>query len=103
MNTLFDNAVQSIPLGVEDYQANDPRRALSSVRNFYAGVLLLAKEVLVRQVPDSAPEDVLAARFKPIPDGQGGCSTYRQAIRPSTFPISVLGLRTSASGSTMRR
>jgi plasmid stabilization system protein ParE len=72
MNTLFDNAVQSIQLGVEDYQANDPRRALSSVRNFYAGVLLLAKEVLVRQVPDAAPEDVLAARFKPIPDGQGG-------------------------------
>ena len=72
MNSLFDNAVQSIQLGVEDYQANDPRRALSSVRNFYAGVLLLAKEVLVRQVPDAAPEDVLAARFKPIPDGLGG-------------------------------
>jgi hypothetical protein len=72
MNTLFDNAVQSIQLGVEDYQANDPRRALSSVRNFYAGVLLLAKEVLVRQVPDAAAEDVLGARYKPVPDGQGG-------------------------------
>jgi hypothetical protein len=72
MNTLFDNAVQSIQLGVEDYQANDPRRALSSVRNFYAGVLLLAKEVLVRQVPDAAPADVLGARYKPVPDGQGG-------------------------------
>jgi choline dehydrogenase len=32
MNTLFNNAVQSIQLGVEDYQANDPRRALSSPR-----------------------------------------------------------------------
>src|SRR5215472_14961286 len=72
MNTLFDNALQSIQLGIEDYQANDPRRALSSVRNFYAGVLLLAKEVLVRQVPDAAPKDVLAARFKAIPDAQGG-------------------------------
>jgi hypothetical protein len=72
MNTLFDNAVQSIQLGVEDYQANDPRRALSSVRNFYAGILLLAKEVLRRQIPDTAPEYVLAARFKPVPDGQGG-------------------------------
>jgi hypothetical protein len=48
MNTLFDNAIQSIQLGIEDYQANDPRRALSAVRNFYSGVLLLAKEVLVR-------------------------------------------------------
>jgi hypothetical protein len=72
MDTLFDNAVQSIRLGVEDYQANDPRRALSSVRNFYAGVLLLAKEVLVRQVPDASPEDVLGALYKPMPDGQGG-------------------------------
>ena len=72
MNTLFDNAVQSIQLGVEDYQANDPRRALSSVRNFYAGVLLLAKGVLVRRVPGAAPEDVLGARYKPVPDGQGG-------------------------------
>jgi hypothetical protein len=30
MNTLFDNAIQSIQLGVEDYRSNDPRRALSS-------------------------------------------------------------------------
>ncbi len=56
MNTLFDNAIQSIQLGVEDYQANDPRRALSAVRNFYAGILLLAKEVLVRTAPGASPE-----------------------------------------------
>jgi hypothetical protein len=48
MNTLFDNAIQSIQLGIEDYEHNDPMRALSAVRNFYAGTLLLAKEVLVR-------------------------------------------------------
>jgi hypothetical protein len=72
MNTLFDNAVQSIQLGVEDYLSNDPRRAMSAVRNFYSGTLLLAKEVLVRQVPDANPEDVLGARYKPIPNGSGG-------------------------------
>lgn len=37
MSELFENAVVSIQLGVEDYQSNDPRRAISAVRNFYAG------------------------------------------------------------------
>jgi hypothetical protein len=72
MNTLFDNAIQSIQLGVEDYRSNDPRRALSAVRNFYAGMLLLAKEVLVRAAPQAAAEDILGARYKPVPDGAGG-------------------------------
>lgn len=72
MNSLFNNAIQSIQLGIEDYQANDPKRALSAVRNFYAGALLLAKEVLVRKAPKANPRDVLGARYKPVPDGTGG-------------------------------
>ncbi len=72
MNTLFNNAIQSIQLGVEDYQANDPRRALSAVRNFYAGTLLLAKEVLAQQAPNVDAKEILAAHYKPIPDGAGG-------------------------------
>lgn len=72
MNSLFENAVQSIQLGVEDYQSNDPRRPISAVRNFYAGVLLLAKEVLVRAAPNADPKEVLSARYKPVPDGEGG-------------------------------
>ena len=32
MNTLFQNAIDSIQLGVEDYQANDPKRATPSSR-----------------------------------------------------------------------
>ena len=31
MSSLFENAVQSIQLGVEDYQANDPKRAFLAV------------------------------------------------------------------------
>lgn len=72
MNTLFDNAIASIQLGVEDYQSNDPRRPISAVRNFYAGVLLLAKEALVRAAPEADPREVLATRYKPVPDGEGG-------------------------------
>jgi predicted RNA-binding Zn-ribbon protein involved in translation (DUF1610 family) len=72
MNTLFDNAVQSIQLGIEDNEANHPKRALSAVRNFYAGVLLLAKEVLIRAAPNAKPKDVIGIRYKPVPDGKGG-------------------------------
>ncbi|MGB3877365.1 MAG: hypothetical protein WA980_16065 [Shinella zoogloeoides] len=72
MSKLFENAIISIQLGVEDHQSNDPKRAISAVRNFYAGVLLLAKETLVRAVPEADVDDLIAARYKPIPDGQGG-------------------------------
>lgn len=44
-NPLLKNAVESIQIGLEDYQDidKDPRRKLSSTRNIYAGVLLLYK------------------------------------------------------------
>jgi len=72
MTGLFENAIQSIQLGIEDYQANDPKRAVSAVRNFYAGTLLLAKEVLIRHAPEADPDEVIGARYKPVPDGEGG-------------------------------
>ena len=74
MSGLFDNAIQSIQLGVDDYQADDPKRAVSSVRNLYAGVLLLTKEVLARQVPKADPRQIVSARYKPVPDEDGGVS-----------------------------
>jgi hypothetical protein len=91
MNTLLDNAIQSIQLGIEDYQANDPRRALSAVRNFYAGVLLLAKEVLSRQVPKAHPYELLGARYKPVPDGEGG--VRYEATSNQTVDFATLGDR----------
>lgn len=51
MTQLLQNAVDALAVGVEDYSANDQRRTLSAVRNFYAGTLLLAKEVLSRVAP----------------------------------------------------
>lgn len=91
MSELFNNAVDSIVLGLEDYQTNEPQRALSAVRNLYAGVLLLGKEVLVRQVPNAKPEVLLAARVKPMPDGCGGI-TY-VAVGCSTVDFTTLGRR----------
>lgn len=44
-NPLLKNAVESIQIGLKDYQDidKDPRRELSSIRNIYAGILLLYK------------------------------------------------------------
>lgn len=91
MNSLFDNAIQSIQLGVEDYQANDPKRALSAVRNFYAGILLLAKEVLARKAPKADLKDILGAQYKPVPDGAGGIAFRSRGKR--TIDFTELGER----------
>jgi|ERR1700710_1152324 len=71
MAELLQNALASIQMGIEDYQSNDPRRPVSAIRNFYAGVLLLGKQCLLNAAPDADPMSVLAARFEPVPDGAG--------------------------------
>ena len=45
---IFDNAIASIELGIEDYKLaqKDSRRYQSSVRNLFAGILLLFKSKL---------------------------------------------------------
>jgi hypothetical protein len=72
MSGIFANAVDSIKMGIEDYALDTPARALSAVRNFYAGILLLGKEVLIRAAPLADPNDVIGARYAPVPDGKGG-------------------------------
>ena len=91
MSDLFRNAVQSIILGLEDYQAKDTERTLSAVRNYYAGLLLLAKEVLVRAVPDADESDILAANYKPKPDGSGGVKYVAQSER--SIDLQEIGTR----------
>lgn len=72
MSDIFKNAIASIKLGIEDFETGTEARMLSSARNYYAGLLLLAKECLVRAAPDADPMDVIGAKFKPKPDGDGG-------------------------------
>ena len=85
MSQIFDNAIYSIQLGVEDYENKDPKRAMSAARNFYAGVLLLAKEVLVRQVSVIDPYEVLSVRYKPIPNSKNGISYVSDSSRTIDF------------------
>jgi transcription elongation factor Elf1 len=52
---------------------------------------LLAKEVLVRQAPEATADEVLGARYKPVPDGEGGVR-YMLAGH-QTVDFSTLGER----------
>lgn len=80
---LKENALTSIRLGIEDFQRSkltknqggDPARALSAVRNLFAGILLLFKYKIAVSVDD--PDDASALIFNPpevLPqaDGNGG-------------------------------
>lgn len=53
-NKLLKNAIDSIILGVQDSRKKDPRRVVSAIRNVYAGVLLLCKQVLWNASPDGS-------------------------------------------------
>jgi DNA-directed RNA polymerase subunit RPC12/RpoP len=84
-SALFDNAMSSIRMGIEDYAQDKPERSLSAVRNFYAGLLLLAKEVLVRHVPNADPDEVIGAKYKPVPDGAGGVEHIQDGAQTIDF------------------
>ena len=72
MSEVFENAVTSIRLGIEDFEDGSDGRILSATRNYYAGLILLAKECLIREVPESNSMEIIGARFKPVPDEEGG-------------------------------
>lgn len=91
MSQLFENAVASLRMGVEDFQQSDSDRALSAVRNFYAGLLLLAKEVLVRQAPEAEMDDVIGAKYEPVPDGDGG--VVYQMVGNQTIDFNTIAKR----------
>jgi hypothetical protein len=66
--SLLRNAINSIELGVEDFQNSDPRRAASAVRNFFAGVLLLLKEKLRQESPAGSDEALVYERIVFVKD-----------------------------------
>lgn len=71
MNSLLENAVLSIQLGLEDYRSDDSRRVISAVRNLYAGVLLLCKEVLRELSPPASNDVLIRTRKKAVRDADG--------------------------------
>jgi len=72
--SIHNNAVDSIILGIEDYNSADPRRLISATRNLVAGILLLIKYKLATLSPAGSDEALLKERVLPEPDGNGGIS-----------------------------
>lgn len=72
MDTILKNAVQSIQIGIEDFESDDPRRMLSATRNITAGVLLLFKEKLRLLSPAGSDEALIKQKLSPqfSPKGQ---------------------------------
>lgn len=71
MDTILSNAIASVQIGVEDYLSNDPRRALSAVRNLSAGILLLFKERLRQLSPSGSDEVLIKQQIHPKRDSSG--------------------------------
>jgi hypothetical protein len=77
---LKENALTSIRLGIEDFQRSklakdqggDPARALSAVRNLFAGIVLLFKYKIAVSVDD--PDEASVLIFNPpevLPQADG--------------------------------
>ncbi|WNG40101.1 hypothetical protein F0U61_45285 [Archangium violaceum] len=71
MSDLFNNAIESIINGVEDFSGKNPRRVSSAVRNLYAGILLLLKEKLYQESPPNSDGILIYQRFLPRPTPAG--------------------------------
>jgi len=69
--SLLSNAIESIRIGVEDYQNVDPHRSLSALRNILAGILLLYKEKLCRLSPAHDNELLIKKDIRPSKDADG--------------------------------
>ena len=75
---ILKNAVDSISLGIEDYQlgigdceSSDPRRLVSCTRNLFAGIILLFKHKLAKLSPPRSDEVLIKQRILPIRNSEG--------------------------------
>ena len=68
---LLKNAVESIQVGIEDYDAGTPARLRSCVRSIHAGTLLLFKERLRQLSPPNSNELLIKAKLKPVIGNDG--------------------------------
>ncbi len=76
---ILKNAVDSISLGIEDYQlgigdceSSDPRRLVSCTRNLFAGIILLFKHKLAKLSSPGSDEVLIKQRILPIRNSEGG-------------------------------
>ncbi|HEN9533758.1 TPA: hypothetical protein U9I93_000027 [Acinetobacter baumannii] len=65
--TILQNAIDSIALGIEDYEeaVHDSRRLISCTRNIFAGILLLFKHKLSELSPENSDEVLIKQKVIP--------------------------------------
>lgn len=64
-NSIRQNAVESIQVGVEDFKNGSHSRIISSIRNIYAGLLLLYKSKLSELSPPDSDEVLIKDKIQP--------------------------------------
>lgn len=69
--SIIKNAIDSIQVGVEDFESHDDRRSVSAVRNISAGILLLYKVKLCQLSPDHNKELLIKQNIRPIKNEEG--------------------------------
>lgn len=69
--SIIQNAIDSIQIGVEDFESDDDRRSVSAVRNIAAGILLLYKEKLCQLSPSNNKELLIKQNIRPIQNAKG--------------------------------
>ncbi len=82
---LYKNARDAIDMGITDYATGTPTRAASGVRNFYSGVLLLAKYILAAKAPAADIMAVIGRHFEPVPGKDGGVELVQKGHRTIDF------------------
>ena len=69
--SILKNAIDSIAIGLEDFESPDERRIVSSTRNIFAGILLLFKHRLCELSPKNSDEALIKQRVLPEIDATG--------------------------------
>jgi hypothetical protein len=69
--SILKNAVESIQVGVEDFNSDDERRSVSAMRNIAAGLLLLFKAKLCMLSPEHDKELLIKKDLAPAHDEFG--------------------------------
>jgi hypothetical protein len=69
--SILQNAIDSIAIGLEDFESADERRIVSSTRNIFAGILLLFKHKLCALSPNNSDEALIKQRVLPEIDATG--------------------------------
>ena len=79
--SILQNAIDSIAIGLEDYESTDNRRIVSSTRNIFAGILLLFKHKLCELSPEGTDEALIKQRVLPTIDSTGAVNWIGQGAK----------------------